>query len=174
MRLFRNIFRHKSSASQKGERTVFPLRIESVGQAPMTPEPDEAEIAAQAILELMADKKATASGKSRHHDMPTSQHADKATSTTHDADYYQSLAERIRKARTEQRQRATRFVAYCEEQLRNPDLPLHGSGSLTLIETELYKRIDVVEREGGTLKSRWQHCLAEVTVRLMGYYDVKL
>lgn len=66
-----------------------------------------------------------------------------------------------------QRQRALHFTCYCEQQLADPSLPLYGKGSLSLLEAELYKRLDVVEREGGDLKKRWQHCLAEVTIRLM-------
>ena len=60
-----------------------------------------------------------------------------------------------------------RFLAFCEQELRKPHLPAYGDGSLGLLEAELYKRLDIVEHEGGELKRRWQHCLATVTVRLM-------
>ena len=76
-------------------------------------------------------------------------------------------ADKIRAAHIAAEQRTTRFVAWVEEELKNPNLPMSGPGSLALIEAELYKRIDTIEREGGELKRRWQHCLAEVTVRLM-------
>ena len=76
--------------------------------------------------------------------------------------YYRRLADRIREGRATEARLALRYVAYCEEQLRNPQLPL---GQLVALENELYQRIDIVEREGGELKRRWQHCLAEVTVR---------
>jgi len=161
MKILNNIFGHKSASTQEEERReAKPLRIEGVAPAPMTPEPDDAEIAAQAILELMiqkgADKKndSLQDGKQPHSD-------------ERDSAYYEKLASRMRKAREQQRQQAIRFIAFCEEQLKKTDLPVHGSNSLELIEAELYKRIDVVEREKGDLKRRWQHCLAEVTVRLM-------
>lgn len=60
-----------------------------------------------------------------------------------------------------------RFVAFCEQELQKPSLPLSGPGSLGLLEAELYKRLDVIERRGGELKKRWQHCLATVIVRRM-------
>ena len=58
-----------------------------------------------------------------------------------------------------------------EQELKKPHLPVSGAGSLGLLETELYKRIDVIERVGGELKKRWQHCLADVTVRLMQHTE---
>ena len=36
-----------------------------------------------------------------------------------------------------------------------------------MLEAELYKRVDTVEREQGDLKRRWQHCLADIIVRRM-------
>ena len=84
-----------------------------------------------------------------------------------DADHYHRLAEKIREAHFNARLRTLRFVAFCEQQLLDPHLPLTGKGSLGQLEAELLKRIDTIEREGGELKRRWQHCLATVTVRLM-------
>ena len=148
-----------------------PLRIDGVGEAPLTPEPDDAELAAQALMELMM-----ADGKARHDDRDS--HGDRLlrsqtqvpvpmTAPPHDAKYYHQLAAKIRAARESSRLRTLRFIVYCEQQLRLPHLPATGKGSLQLLETELLKRIDIIEREGGELKKRWQHCLAEVTVRLM-------
>ena len=135
----------------------------------MTPEPDDAELAAQAILETLASDSRVSSFKSK-----VSSKKKKTPETrnlkpeTRDAKYYNDLASRIRQAHEAARQRTLRFVTFCEEQLQQKDLPDVGKGSLSLLEAELYKRIDTVEREGGDLKRRWQHCLAEVTVRRMG------
>ena len=138
------------------------LRMEGVTLAPITPEPDDAELAAQALLEMMCGmrgKTEEAKGK------PSA--INHQTSDIHDARYYHHMACNIRKAREVSRRRTARFLAYCERQLQDRHLPVVGPDSLALIEKELYKRIDSVEREGGELKRRWQHCLAKVTVRLM-------
>ena len=138
-------------------RDPRPLRIDGVGEAPMTLEPDDAELAAQALLETMAgggeDKKDTEVKQEQP-----------ASGTP---DYYRRVAEKVRQARYDSLLRAVRFLAFCEQELENPSLPATGPGSLALLEAELYKRIDTVDREGGDLKRRWQHCLARVTVRLM-------
>ena len=164
----RDLFRRKKKQVGAEPR---PLRIEGVTPAPLTAEPDDAELAAQALLETMRSEECrvkseeSATAKSNH----TVQSSKlKAQSETHDAEYYRKLADRIRQAHEESRLRALRFVAFCEQQLSSgKELPLTGDGSLGLLEAELYKRIDIVEREGGELLRRWQHCLAEVIVRLM-------
>lgn len=147
----------------------MPKPIDGAENIPMTAEPDEAEIAAQAVLEIILEKKEASSKKSRKRgNAEATKDLNKQNNDTeHDADYYRHLAERIREAYAAARQRALRFTCYCEQQLADPSLPLYGKGSLSLLEAELYKRLDVVEREGGDLKKRWQHCLAEVTIRLM-------
>lgn len=155
MTIFKKIFRRKPRSNDpKAEAAPQPLRIEGVPEAPFTPEPDDAELAAQAVLELM-----TRGGQSNR----SSQY----TPTAQTADYYRQLADRIREAHAKAARQTTRFIYNCELELQKPRLPLYGPGSVQLLETELYKRIDVVDREGGELKRRWQHCLAEVTVRLM-------
>ena len=136
----------------------------------MTMEPDNAELAAQALLEVMIDKqkrrrkKAYISDKSE-----TSEKSGKSGSTQPNflqtSEYYHQLSDRIRQAYASSRQRTLRFLCYCEQQLRNHDIPLFGADSLNLLQTELLKRIDVVDRVGGEIKARWQHCLAEVTLR---------
>lgn len=160
MKNLRNIFQRKRKKQQQDPQ---PLRIEGVAAAPMTPEPDDAELAAQALLEKMVESQGTESLasllKSR------SREAGKAGEGT--AAYYRELAERIRAAHTAARLRTSRFLSFCEQELKKPDLPLEGEGSLGLLEAELYKRIDTVEHDGGELKERWQHCLAVVTVRMM-------
>ena len=136
----------------------------------MTMEADNAELAAQALLEVMLDKqkrrrkksdvsdKSETSGKSVESGKPN---------TLQTSEYYHQLSDRIRKAYASSRQRTLRFLCYCEQQLRNQDIPLYGADSLNIMQAELYKRIDVIDREGGDIKARWQHCLAEVTLRQM-------
>lgn len=161
MKIFKNIFRRKEKQSPQ------PLRIEGVGEAPLTAEPDDAELAAQALLEMMAanhgDWLADTKRKAKDQ-VPVPMISPDAP---HDAKYYQALAERIRQAHDAARIRTMRFVAFCEQELQKAELPLEGPGSLGLLNVELMKRIDTIERVGGDLKKRWQHCLAEVTVRLM-------
>lgn len=139
---------------RREDKEPEPLRIEALGNAPMTPEPDEAELAAEAVLEYMSH--------SRHARKEEPPKPKEGTS-----EYYEMIADRIRTAHTAAALRTLRFLAYCEQELQRPHLPVSGPASLSLLEVELYKRIDTVEREGGELKRRWQHCLAEVTVRLM-------
>lgn len=136
----------------------------------MTMEPDKVELAAQALLEVMIDKqkrrrkkadvpnKSETSGKSVESGKPN---------TLQTSEYYHQLSDRIRQAYASSRHRTLRFLCYCEQQLRNKDIPLYGADSLNLMQAELLKRIDVVDRVGGEIKARWQHCLAEVTLRQM-------
>lgn len=138
---------------------TMPLAVEGVAPAPLTAEPDDAELAAEALLVSLASEELRVKSEES---AAESQPAEKGT-----AEYYRQLAERIEKAQAVAVQRTTRFVAFCEQELKKRNLPKNGPGSLALLEAELYKRIDTVDREGGELKRRWQHCLAEVTVRLM-------
>lgn len=156
---FRKLFSRAEKPQARAE--AQPLRIEGV-ETTFTAEPDDAELAAQALLEMMADY------ISRHND--TSIAKDNSSTDSkgfHDTAYYHALADRIREAREHTRRQAVRFVYSVERELKKTHIPLNGDGSLELLEAELYKRMDIVEREGGELKRRWQHCLAEVTVRLM-------
>lgn len=157
MKSLKNIFHKKQKQEPK------PLRVEGVAPAPMTPEPDDAELAAMALLEKMAEIK----GVSRNDGITESGDNGNKKDAPHDAAYYKRLAERIRKAHESANLRTQRFLAFCEQELKKHDLPKEGPGSLGLLEAELYKRLDVIERHGGELKRRWQHCLAMVTVRLM-------
>ena len=154
-------FRRKADAplpTGEGVGERLPLRIEGVKPAPLTPEPDDAELAAQALLESMvsSDKFQDSSFKIQD-----------SNPETRDAAYYRRLAERIRLARDQATLRTMRFVTWCEHELEKRDLPIEGKGSLAQMEAELYKRIDTIERVGGELKHRWQHCLANVIVRRM-------
>ena len=169
---FRNLFnRKRENATQEPEPAPQPLAIEGIPQAPLTPEPDDAELAAQALLEMMAAKQHSrrhGKGARRNNDITVSRDNEKEEAVTpYTASYYRHLARKMREAREATRLRVARFLAFVEQELKKPHLPTYGDGSLGLLEAELYKRIDIVEREGGELKQRWQHCLALVTVRLM-------
>ena len=160
------IFRRKredETARQQEQQTPQPLRIEGTTQAPLTPEPDDAELAAQALLEVMANPAVVQEGEGK----PEPDEKPEALT----AAYYQRLArqmaERERQARDQATLRTMRFLAWCEQELKKPDLPMEGKGSLRQMEVELYKRIDTVERVGGELKTRWQHCMAQAIVRQM-------
>lgn len=154
-----------------GER--LPLRIEGVKPAPLTSEPDDAELAAQALLESMCDvrsKKEDVRDAAADTHQPSSiihQPSKSPQPSVRDAAYYRRLAERIRLARDQATLRTMRFVTWCEQELEKRDLPIEGKGSLAQMEAELYKRIDTIERVDGELKHRWQHCLATVIVRRM-------
>lgn len=127
------------------------LRIDGI-KTELTPAPDDAELAAQALLEAHADK-----SKKTH------KRKDAKEPAQGSPEYYKQLAERIKKARAAEARRAKRFLTYAEQQL---DSPLF-TDEVGDIERELYKLQDVAEREGGELLKRWQHCLAECTVRQM-------
>jgi len=165
------------TAEQQPSATPQPLRIEGVKPAPLTPEPDDAELAAQALLESMCDVRSKMEdvrevAADAHQPIPADAPTRSLSSISHqpsvrDAAYYHALAARIRLARDQATLRTMRFVTWCEHELEKRDLPIEGKGSLAQMEAELYKRIDTIERVGGELKSRWQHCLANVIVRRM-------
>ena len=166
----RNIFHRKRKEPDE------PQPIEGAARVPMTVEPDEAELAAQALLEVMIERKASkrkarkVSKKSGKSDVQSDEKTDSKTEDTDNSqtvEYYERLADRIRMAYDASRRRAMRFVSFCEQELQKRNIPAYGNGSIALLEVELYKRIDIVDREGGELKKRWQECLAEATLRLM-------
>lgn len=137
----------------------------------MTMEPDKVELAAQALLEVMIDKQKRRRKKADVYEATgnTGKSGESGESGKpsflQTSEYYHQLSDRIRQAYGSSRQRTLRFLCYCEQQLRNQNIPLFGAGSLNLMQAELLKRIDVVDRVGGEIKARWQHCLAEVTLR---------
>ena len=144
----------------RGQREPKPLRIEGV-RTTMTPQPDDAELAAQALLESLAQK----SQKPRKGNHTAQSSKLKVQSETHDVAYYKKISEKIRQTRAAEARLTMRFLAYCEEQLALPkELYVGQVGEM---EAELYKRQSVAEREGGELLRRWQHCLAECIVRQM-------
>jgi len=158
-----------------GERS--PLRIEGVKPAPLTAEPDDAELAAQALLESMCDVRSKKEdvrevAADAHHPIPAdaptrslsaiSHHPSKSH---HTSEYYHALADRIRTARSAEARLTMRLLASVEEQLAEPTALYKGQWGDT--ERKLYRAMDVAEREGGELHRRWQHCLANVLVRRM-------
>ena len=112
---------------QKEPKTPQPLKIDGVGDAPMTMEPDKAELAAQALLEVMLDKQKQRRKKSDVYEDPDN--AGKSgesgepvkPNTLQTSEYYHQLSDRIRQAYASSRQRTLRFLCYCEQQLRNHD-----------------------------------------------------
>lgn len=140
-----------------GQREPEQLRIEGV-RTRMTPQPDAAELAAQALLESMADGSRTRRKKG-------SRGKDGAEPRQGTPEYYRQLSERIRAGRAAEARLTMRYLTYCEEQLALPkELYVGQTGEM---EQELYRRQAIAEREGGELLRRWQHCLAECIVRSM-------
>lgn len=179
----RKIFRqlvHPSIKGGDGGGSVR-LSIEGIAPAPLTAEPDDAELAAAALLEAMAAGKNERMKKSKN----------EKAAPKGSKEYYEQLSEKIKAAHEQERRAAMRFVAYCEKTLS--PLPRQGESrakareaganntseerlspftgereeGLRSLETGLFKWQDAVEREGGELLRRWQHCLATVTVLQM-------
>lgn len=143
---FFKIFRRKKQKDQPRQ-----LRIDGV-KITMTPAPDDAELAAQALLEAHTDK-----GKKTH------KRKDAKEPAQGTPEYYKQLSEKIKKTRAAEARRTKRFLTYAEQQLDSPLM----TGQTDEIEKELYKLQDIAEREGGELLKRWRHCLAECIVRQM-------
>ena len=135
---------------RKAVREPKPLHIEGAITT-ITPEPDDAELTAQALLESLSPSPSPKVRGEKKQAEP--QPAEKGT-----AAYFHALADRVREGRAIEARMAMRYVAYCEQELlRNPQL--------AELERGLYRHLDIVDREGGELKRRWQHCLAEVIVK---------
>ena len=222
MDFLKRTFGSKRSDEGVQQADAKPLRIGGTKPVALTPEPDDAELAVQALLEIMTrddfrgtrneERGARPEDACYRRDARTRKAVIKreqsdacigyaereqtrcetstrkeergtrtlATGGTQErgrkneertAEYYRMLADRMRRAHDQATMRAMRFLAWCEQELPKHDLPLEGKGSLQQMEVELYKRIDTVERAGGELKRRWQHCLAEVIVRQMTARD---
>jgi len=165
------------------------LAIEGIAPAPITPEPDAAEQAAAALLESLARPGSKVQDSRFKKDT-----SDPAPSLTGEGQgsvaYYTALAARIREGREMEERACRRWLAYCEQQLKTHPLTppvMEGSagavntsgarpspstgereeGLLLALQQGLYDRQDIAYRAGGTLLRRWQHCLAEVTIRQM-------
>ncbi len=161
MRIF-NLFRRKRFKPQPKQ-----LRIDGV-KTVLTAEPDDAELAAQALLESMSMKHETLNIK---HSATAKKKPQQGT-----PEYYQQLSEKIRTAHEQERRMAMRYVSYVEEQLKlvqgsgfrvqdssnhDPLTVNHEPESIATLERGLYQHQDTVERENGELLKRWQKCLAE-------------
>lgn len=142
----------KAIFHRKPQSAPQPLSIEE-DTVRLTPRPDEAELAATALLEMLT-------GESD----PTARHDKESKHGKDTPEYYHDLAHRIQANQEHKLWAAQRIVAYCEEQLgelRPQDGKVHE------LEDELYTVQSIVEREGAELFARWQHCLAEVAIRQM-------
>ena len=155
MNFFKRIFKKKREQKPKQ------LRIDGC-KTTMTPQPDDAELAAQALLENLSEKEHK--GKAKRNKKSDTRVA-KPSEPVRDAAYYRQLSEKIRASRAAEARLTMRYLAYCEEQLALPK-ELYV-GQIGEMEQELYNRQTVAQREGGKLLRRWQHCLAEVIVRQM-------
>lgn len=162
VRLF-SLFKKK-----KAKCEAVPLRIEGIGAAPTTPLPDDAELAAQALLEM-----AMKGGENNKRTVTKTPHkdAEKPSPDSKGKVYYQHFSERMNNIRKQEIRMAMRCTAWCEELL---DAMEHRRGTaenqsevLAEMNTRLLSHLDAVEREGGELKLRWQRCLALVTLRMM-------
>ena len=161
MNFIRRMFKRKVFRGN-GQREPRPLRIEGVKTA-MTPQPDDAELAAQALLESKKHQSSSIIHQPSSHQ----------PSDVHDVAYYKQLSERIKASRAAEARMTMRYLAYCEDKLkmydgrRMTDDVESQSSAVAEMERGLYKRQTIAEREGGELLRRWQHCLAEVIVRQM-------
>jgi hypothetical protein len=143
---FLNIFHRKRFKPEPKS-----LRIDGVSTK-MTPKPDDAELAAQALLEHMSD------GSSDKKHKRTKGKVEKPKDGT--PEHYQQLSGKIKEAHAQEARDAQRYLAYTEQELKeHPSME-----QLIEIERGLYQHQDAADREGGELKSRWQHCLAQCTM----------
>jgi hypothetical protein len=158
MRFF-TIYRRK-----KMKDPVRTLRIDGI-KTTITPKPDDAELAAQALLESMAAPKVRS--QSSCVPLVASEQSSSADIRPQTSAYYKDLSEKIKAAHEHDRRMATRYVAYVEEQLSTPLAHREGQGEspFATLERGLYQHQDAIEREGGELKQRWQKCLALVIVK---------
>ena len=129
------------------------LRIEGIEPALLTPAPDDAELAATLLLESMS-RKGRVAKKRKTPDSVTAK--------------YKAIADNIRENRAAAVRTAQRYIAYSEQVLAQAKSGVTGGSSLADLERGLFLNQHAAEREGGELFSRWQHCLAVVTIRLMG------
>ena len=126
-----------------------PLRIEGV-TTKMTPHPDDAEVAAQALLENLSG----AERKERH--------KEQAAPANGTADYYRIISHTIRNTHSLEAKLALRYITYCEQQIFTADVSESAE-----LESGLYRYQACAEREGGEIFHRWQHILAMCVVRQM-------
>lgn len=125
------------------------LRVKGV-KVTMTPAPDDAELAAQALLETLCGnlgKKPTPLPKREGQGV----------------DFYKALAQRIHEGKAMDMRNACRSIVYCEQELGGRT----DEEKADEITKELYRHADTVRREGGELLRRWQYCMAKATTSLL-------
>ena len=116
----------------------------------VTAKPDDAELAAQALLEHMSEPKGKKPKKAAQPKEGTPEH-------------YQQLSGKIKEAHAQEARDAQRFLAYTEQELKqNPSME-----QLIEIESGLYGLEETIKREQGELKKRWDKCLAQCMVLLL-------
>ncbi len=145
----------------------------------MTATPTPAELAAAALLDSMSRPGSKVQGSRFKNAVPSPSPSPSLTGEglggASPSSYYTAMASRIRDARAMEERACLRWLTYCEQQLTLPAIAKSpaltgeglGEGLLAALERGLYDRQDIAYRAGGTLLRRWQHCLAEVTIRLM-------
>ena len=133
------------------------LRISGIATR-MTAVPDDDELAAQALLESLSAPEERGGRKAKGHKQETPS-PKKGT-----PEYFRQIARRVKDAHDEEERRTKRFLAWCHDRLVDPGLT---PDELAAIERDIYLHQECVEREKGELLRRWQHCLAETTVRQM-------
>ena len=178
MRMF-NIFRRKVFKPEPKS-----LRIDGT-KTTLTPTPDDAELAATALLETltrpevrgkkedgrskMADGRRmmddgspqTSNIKHQTSNIPQTSSITHHTSGAHDAEYYRELSDRIKLAHEQERRMAMRYVAYAEQELKKED----GRGKKEDVNTSsiihhtssiIHQPSDIAELERGLYK--FQDC----------------
>lgn len=131
---------------------VRTLRIDGVKAPVMTPKPDDAELAAQAVLEHMSEKGHKPEKKAKE------KQAKEGT-----PEFYQQMSGKIKEAHAQETRDAMRYLSYTEQELKeNPSMD-----QLIEIERGLYQYQDCIEREQVDLKKRWNNCMAQVMVLLL-------
>lgn len=126
MEFFKRIFRRRKQFKPQPKE----LRIDGV-KTTLTPTPDDAELAAQALLESMSDVRTDLqSDRKKYKDLQSDKRKRIKNAATHsggianpaeqlhDAAYYKELREKIKAAHESDKHAAMRYVAYVEEQLK--------------------------------------------------------
>lgn len=144
--LIKAIFRRKPKVEAE------PLQIDGI-KTRLTPRPDEAELAAEALLDTMTGNTATDAAA----DAPLPK-------DNHTITYYEALVKRIQANREREERMSQRVIVYCEEQLAKATTDKHLPFDL---ERELFTVQATVEKMQGELFSRWQYCLAKITMAQM-------
>lgn len=135
------------------------LAIEGIAPAPLTPEPDEAELAAEAFLNSKIKIKDSSS-------------AVRKAAPKGSKEYFQQLSVKIREAQAAEARSAMRYISHTEQCLQTAASSDEPGGSLAELESGLFKHQNAAQRAKGELLRRWQRCMAEVTVREMQKYKL--